>query len=215
MQPRRQQQYRADLQSIGCFDSTLDKDIEFGLLQGLTIGDNYIVRVYSSEFGFGFGSFNICVTTPPNPCDSIIPIAACDTPISVTIPSGIDDNEIIVIENKGNVVGENVGDIKCCIKINNDTVYIRQGMDLRYKRELSLKEALCGFSFPIYHLDGKTYNINNTMGRIISPGMKQIIPKLGMKRGEPAIYGNLIIDFEIKFPETLSQEQRETLSNTL
>ncbi len=79
----------ADLQSIGCFDSTIDKDIEFGLLQGLTIGDNYIVRVYSSEFGFGFGSFNICVTTPPNPCDSIIPIAACDTPISLTIPSGI------------------------------------------------------------------------------------------------------------------------------
>jgi DnaJ family protein A protein 2 len=135
--------------------------------------------------------------------------------IYITVPAGIDDNEIIVIENKGNVVGENVGDIKCCIKINNDSGYVRQGMDLRYKRELSLKEALCGFSFPIHHLDGKTYNINNTMGRIISPGMKQIIPKLGMKRGEPAIYGNLIIDFEIRFPDSLTQEQRETLSNTL
>jgi DnaJ-class molecular chaperone len=135
--------------------------------------------------------------------------------VYVTVPAGIDENEIIVVNGKGNVIGENCGDIKCCIKITNDTAYTRQGMDLRYKKELSLKEALCGFSFPIHHLDGKTYNINNTMGRIISPGMKQIIPKLGMKRGEPANYGNLIIDFEIKFPDALTHEQRETLLKTL
>jgi len=135
--------------------------------------------------------------------------------VYVTIPAGIDDNEIIVVPNKGNVIGENHGDIKCCIKIANDTQYVRQGMDLRYKKELTLKEALCGFSFPIYHLDGKTYNINNTMGRIISPGMKQVIPKLGIKRGEPINCGNLIIDFEIKFPEALTSEQREILMKTL
>lgn len=135
--------------------------------------------------------------------------------IYVKIPAGIDDNEIIVVTNKGNVIGDTCGDIKCCIKITNDTPYIRQGMDLRYKKELSLKEALCGFSFPIHHLDGKTYNINNTMGRIIVPGMKQIIPKLGMKRGEPVNCGNLIIDFEIKFPESLTHEQREVLIKTL
>ncbi len=132
--------------------------------------------------------------------------------VYVIIPSGIDENEIVVVPNKGNVIGENVGDIKCCIKIKNDTGYIREGMDLRYKKELSLKESLCGFSFPIHHLDGKTYNINNTMGRIISPGMKQIVPKLGMKREN---CGNLIIDFEIKFPESLTPEQREILMKTL
>jgi DnaJ-class molecular chaperone len=45
--------------------------------------------------------------------------------------------------------------------------------------------------------------------------MKQIIPKLGMKRGEPANFGNLIIDFEIKFPDALTHEQRETLLKAL
>jgi DnaJ-class molecular chaperone len=135
--------------------------------------------------------------------------------VYITIPAGIDDNEIIIVPNKGNIIGENVGDIKCCIKINNQTLYSRQGMDVHYKKELSLKESLCGFSFPIHHLDGKTYNINNTMGRIIVPGMKQIIPKLGMKRCDSKNYGNLIIDFEIKFPETLTQEQREILVKIL
>lgn len=135
--------------------------------------------------------------------------------VYVTIPLGVDDNEIIIIPNKGNVIGENIGDIKCCIKIQNETIYVREGMDLHYKKELSLKESLCGFSFPINHLDGKIYNINNTMGRIIIPGMKQIIPKLGMRRGDSINRGNLIIDFEIKFPESLTTEQRETLSTTL
>jgi len=135
--------------------------------------------------------------------------------VYVTVPAGIDENEIVVVAGKGNVIGENLGDIKCCIKIKNETVYLRHGMDLLYKKELSLKEALCGFSFQIHHLDGKLYNINNTMGRIISPGMKQIIPKLGMKRGEQLNSGNLIINFEIKFPEMLTREQRETLLKTL
>ena len=135
--------------------------------------------------------------------------------VYVTIPPGTDDNEIIVVQNKGNAIGENYGDIKCCIKINNNTQYIRQGMDLFYKKQLSLKEALCGFSFTIQHLDGKTYNINNTVGRIISPGMKQIIPKLGMHRGETVNYGNLIIDFEIKFPEVLSPEQKDAIVKIL
>ena len=134
--------------------------------------------------------------------------------IYITIPAGIDDNEIIVVLNKGNVIGENVGDIKCCIKTTNETTYIRQGMDLIYKKPLSLKESLCGFAFPVYHLDGKTYNINNSAGKIIVPGMKQIIPKLGMKR-EGSVNGNLIIDFEIKFPEILTTEQREILARIL
>jgi DnaJ-class molecular chaperone len=134
--------------------------------------------------------------------------------IYVNVPAGIDDNEIIIIPNKGNVLGENAGDIKCCIKTNNTTEFVRQGMDLVYNKQLSLKEALCGFAFPLNHLDGRTYNINNSAGRIIVPGMKQVIPKLGMKR-EGAGNGNLIIDFEIKFPETLTSEQRDTLTKCL
>ena len=73
--------------------------------------------------------------------------------IYITVPAGIDDNEIIVVQNKGNVVGENTGDIKCCIKTVNETPYIRQGMDLIYKKPLSLKDALCGFAFQLNHLE--------------------------------------------------------------
>lgn len=134
--------------------------------------------------------------------------------IYVNIPAGVDDNEIIIIHNKGNCVEYNVGDIKCTIKMVNNTVFKRQGLNLIYTKQLSLREALCGFNFKIEHLDGKTYNINNTVGKIIAPGMKQVVQQLGMKR-EGAINGNLIIEFEIKFPETITAEQRDTLARIL
>lgn len=134
--------------------------------------------------------------------------------IYINIPAGIDNNEIIVINGKGNAISKNYGDIKCFIKINNETNFIRNGLDLIFKKELSLKEALCGFTFPLEHLDGRTYNINNSVGKIISPGMKQIIQKMGMKR-QGAVNGNLIIEFEIKFPELLTTDQRDIILKTL
>lgn len=129
------------------------------------------------------------------------------------IPAGIDDNEIIIVNSKGNIIEDNIGDIKCFIKVTNETEFIRNGLDIIYKKQLSLKDALCGFCFHIDHLDGKTYNINNSVGKIIIPGMKQIIPKLGMRRNNTQ--GNLIIDFDIKFPDNLTNEQRDILNKVL
>ena len=66
----------------------------------------------------------------------------------VNIPAGIDDNEIIVLKNKGHVINEDIkGDLKVVIQIENDSPFIRSGMDLIYKKTISLKESLCGFSF--------------------------------------------------------------------
>ena len=75
-----------------------------------------------------------------------------------------------------------------------------------FKKKLNLKEALCGFSFQIEHLNGKTLGINNTT-TIIPPGSKKVINTMGMvKEGHPP--GNLIIEFEIEFPSSLSPEQK-------
>ena len=78
---------------------------------------------------------------------------------------------------------------------------------------ITLKEALCGFAFDIEHLNGKTYTINNNTGKIITPQFQKMIPQMGMKRGEQA--GNLIINFKIKFPDDLTDNQRIQLSEIL
>ena len=133
---------------------------------------------------------------------------------------GIDNQEIIILENKGNVISDKIkGDVKVFINVENKTEFIRDGLDLLHQKKITLKEALCGFSFDIKHLSGKTYTINNTNGKIITTRYTKTIQHMGMKRERrhPAspMIGNLIIAFEVKFPSSLTDEQREQLSKIL
>ena len=137
-----------------------------------------------------------------------------DETIYVPIPKGIDNNEIINIRNKGHVASNhNIGDIKVFIKIKNDTSFQRNGLDLIYTKKLSLKESLTGFIFELKHINNKTITINNDNGTVIKPGFNKIIPKLGFIRNNQM--GNLIIKFEIDFPDSLSKEKRDELKKIL
>jgi DnaJ-class molecular chaperone len=132
----------------------------------------------------------------------------------VTIPQGIDEGEMIILREKGNVLNEQLkGDIKIFIKIVNETLFKRSGLDLILEKNITLKDALCGFSFEIKYINGKSYTLNNNKGNIIPPEYKKIYPNMGLKRGDHS--GNLIIHFHIDFPEKLSEEQIKSLSTIL
>lgn len=134
--------------------------------------------------------------------------------IYVNVPKGIDDNEIIIIRDKGNIVSDDIkGDIKIFIKIKNTTEFKRQGLDLIYNKNISLKESLCGFSFEIKHLNGKTYTLNNVSGNVITQGYRKIINQMGLQRENHN--GNLIIVFNIEYPTTLTEEQIKKLKEIL
>jgi DnaJ-class molecular chaperone len=127
--------------------------------------------------------------------------------VYITIPPGIDDNEIIVIEQKGNIENEYLkGDVKINIQIENTSVFKRHGLDLIYRKAISLKESLCGFGFEIHHINGKVLNLNNTSNpTVIKPNYRKVVPGLGMNRDGTA--GNLIIEFLVEFPDFLTKEQ--------
>ena len=53
--------------------------------------------------------------------------------VYVTVPKGIDEGEIIVLRERGNVIREDCkGDIKLFIKVENETEFKRNGLDLLY-----------------------------------------------------------------------------------
>ena len=142
--------------------------------------------------------------------------------IYVDIPKGVDNNEILIINGKGNISSNDVrGDIKLHIIVKNNTEFIRDGLDLIISKDISLKEALLGFKFEICHLSGKTYVLNNDNGTIIKPNYKKNIEGLGMIRerksnnGIREIKGSLIMCFNIEFPKELSEEQRKKLNELL
>lgn len=134
--------------------------------------------------------------------------------IYVDIPCGIDENEMIILRDRGNIINENCkGDIKITILIQNNTEFKRSGLDLVLEKNISLKESLCGFTFEIKYINGKSYTLNNNKGNIVPSEYKKLYPGMGLKRGEHI--GNMIIIFHVQFPEKLTEEQIEKLSDIL
>ena len=132
----------------------------------------------------------------------------------VQLPAGIDEGEMVILKDKGNALNANVkGDIKIQIKINNTTDFKRSGLDLILEKTISLKEALCGFTFEIKYINGKSYTLNNNKGNIIPSGYKKVYPEMGLVRDSHK--GNMIIHFNVQFPEKLTEEQIEKISGVL
>jgi DnaJ-class molecular chaperone len=132
----------------------------------------------------------------------------------VQVPKGVDDGEIIVLKDKGHAATDECrGDVKVFIKINNDSGFKRNGLDLIIEKTITLKEALCGFSFDLKYFNGKNYVINNTAGNIIKPGFKKLIPGLGLERDGHK--GGIVIAFQIEFPNTLDEKTMVQLKTLL
>jgi len=129
--------------------------------------------------------------------------------IYIKIYKGIDDGEVIILRERGNIINDKIkGDVKVVVRIVNDTQFERKGLDLIYKKTITLKEALVGFSFELKYFN-KIYNINSHSGNIISPGYVKVIEGMGLQRDE--YKGNLLIVFDITFPEKLDNEAIEKI----
>ena len=132
----------------------------------------------------------------------------------INIPKSIDNGEIIILKEKGNKINELLkGDIKIIIEVKNDTKFTRNGLDLIYNISLTLKEALCGFSFDLEYINKKIYTLNNNSGIIIYPKYQKVIPNLGLERDK--YKGNLIIIFDVEFPTILNNDQIMKLKEIL
>lgn len=134
--------------------------------------------------------------------------------VYVNLPSGVDDNEMIVLREKGNVLQDNFkGDVKLTVKVENNTPFERQGLDLVLKKTVSLKEALCGFSLEFKHLNGKSYTLNSLAGSVVSPEFRKEFPEMGLRRDTHV--GKLVILFSVAFPESLTIQQVQALAAAL
>ena len=103
--------------------------------------------------------------------------------VIVRIPAGVSNGSKIIMKGKGNIHNTGIsGDVNIHITINNNTEYLRDGLDLILKKEISFKESLVGFKFEIKHISGKKYSINNFDGKIIEDGYLKIVQNLGFHK---------------------------------
>ncbi|XDV16741.1 hypothetical protein PO909_016312, partial [Leuciscus waleckii] len=77
-----------------------------------------------------------------------------------------------------------------------------------------LSQALCGCPVNVPTLDNRTVNL--TTQDIFRPGMKQRVTGEGLPLPKsPDCRGDLIVEYEVKFPERLSQSAKDTIANVL
>lgn len=132
----------------------------------------------------------------------------------VSVPQGVDNNEILILKEKGNVANSVKSDVKIIIQLENNTVFKRKGLDLLYTCKLNLKEALCGFSHEIEHLSGKKLAISTRNNpSVIHPGSQRVFQNYGLIRG--VVKGSLIIEFQVEFPSAIDEEKRVQLNEIL
>jgi len=92
------------------------------------------------------------------------------------------------------------GDLVIILQQKEHPVFKRDGHDLFMEQEISLYEALCGFSITITHLDNRILLIKSEFGEIIKPGDIKQIEGEGMPIWRKSSRGKLKIKFSIKFP---------------
>lgn len=68
------------------------------------------------------------------------------------------------------------GDVVFVLKQQEHAVFKRKGADLFIERNISLVEALCGFSLELVHLDGRKLLIKTSPGEIVRPMVQGFDP---------------------------------------
>ncbi|XP_067001228.1 dnaJ protein homolog 1 [Anabrus simplex] len=106
-------------------------------------------------------------------------------------------------------------DIVFIIRDKPHPYFKREGSDIRYTAKISLKQALCGCIIDVPTLTGDKIPINLT-NEIVKPTTVKRIQGHGLPfPKEPSRKGDLLVSFDIRFPETLSQSVKDILFDTL
>jgi DnaJ homolog subfamily A member 2 len=138
--------------------------------------------------------------------------------INFYIQPGMSNGDKIMLRGEGDWLPDYSEEGDLCIVINeikSKTGIVREGENLVYKKKLHLVEALCGTVFIYKQLDTRLIKIN-TNNMIIIPNQVMKIVGEGMrKNGDSNIYGDLIIKFNIVFPEELSEQRKKYLLKIL
>jgi len=141
----------------------------------------------------------------------------------INIKKGSKNGDNIVVKDGGNYIPElnTTEDLVIQIVEIEHPRYKRKDDDLYIKEDITLCEALTGIDIFIDHLDGP---LNVKIDQIVKPnqifqvfnkGMPIKHDQKSISNGSDKDYGNLIIDLNIIFPETLGDKQKEYLKKIL
>lgn len=141
----------------------------------------------------------------------------------INIKKGSKHGDNIIVKEGGNFIASLnlTEDLVIQIVEIENTRYKRNGNDLYVIETITLCEALTGVNLHVDHFNGplkvKISDIvkPNQMFQVFNKGMPIKHDSKSLGDGSKIDYGNLIIDLQIEFPESLSDKQNDLLQSLL
>ncbi|XP_073825573.1 dnaJ protein homolog 1 isoform X1 [Musca autumnalis] len=139
-----------------------------------------------------------------------------DKYVSISIKPGWKSGTKVTFQKEGDQSpGKIPSDIVFIIRDKPHAMFKREGSDLRYTARLTLKQALCGVVFQVPTMSGDKLRIS-TMQEIIKPNTVKRIQGYGLPfPKDTSRKGDLLVAFDIQFPEKLTAAQKELLRDML
>ncbi|CAF1003886.1 unnamed protein product [Adineta steineri] len=139
-----------------------------------------------------------------------------DKVLTIDIKPGWKQGTKITFPREGDQSATTIpADIIFIIKDKPHSTFRREGADLIYTAKITLKDALCGTTINVPTLDPNRIR-KLQLNDVIKPITEKRLSGDGLPNTkQPTTRGDIIVKFDIKFPDALSKEQKETISSTL
>lgn len=138
-----------------------------------------------------------------------------DKILTVDIKPGWKAGTKVTFQKEGDQLpGHIPADIIFTIQEKSHSMFRRDGNDLYIKARISLLQALTGSMIQIPTIDGPTIQV--PVNPIIKPGDTKALQGYGMPISKsPGGRGSMILEFDIIFPNSLTESQRSQLKSIL
>lgn len=137
-----------------------------------------------------------------------------DTVLEVPIKPGLKKGSKIRFKGVGDQEEGGQQDLVFIVEEKPHPLYAREGDDVVHTVDLDLKEALTGWKRTITTIDGKQLQIDKAGPT--QPGSSDSYPGLGMPISKkPGSRGNFVVKYNVKFPTSLTADQKRKLQEIL
>ncbi len=130
--------------------------------------------------------------------------------ISLHIPAGINDGEVVKLEGRGEAggVGSRPGNLYIKVHIKKHRHFKRKGDDVYYELPLTFSQAALGDTVGVSTLEGE-FSLKIPSG--VEDGETLLMKGKGMPHFYGAGRGDQIVVLKIKTPKKLTQKQKELM----
>lgn len=135
--------------------------------------------------------------------------------LSISVKPGWKQGTKVTFPKEGDQRPNNIpADIVFVIKDKAHHTFIREGSDLRYKARIALRDALSGSTINVPLIEGGSIPV--TLKEVIKPNsQKRIVGKGLPLPKEPGARGDMLVEFDILFPDHLSDTAKRRLREVL